>query len=93
MKLVIWIGPDGAVRAGEVVEAVPDSHPFTPAELSEPRWKIVSCDITQAEAEGLLAAPMPVPGKTLRWRRMRLSVDGLPDTLTRAELYARVIEP
>lgn len=93
MKLVILITENGnGVRRGEVIEAVPDSHAFSPLELAHPNWRIVSADIVEAEADGLLAAPVNVPGEAKPWRRMRLDVDNLPDVLTRADLYARVVE-
>lgn len=40
---------------GDVVAALPDGHPFSERELTNPAWRIVRVPLTQVEAEALVS--------------------------------------
>lgn len=93
MELLIVIEGNGNMaEAGHVIAAMPDGHGWGLGETGNPRWRIVHVPgLTDAEAAGLHATPDIVPGEATPWRRLKLDVTSLPATLTRADLYARVL--
>lgn len=78
--LVCIVGNGNRVLPGHVIEAMPDGHPWSEAERSNPAWRIVRADLTPVEADAL---------RVFGGSAIRLDVVGMPDQMTREQLYAR----
>ena len=76
-----------SLRRGHVIVCCPDGWPWSEHERSKPEWAIVSVALTQIEADALTAAPQDMSAQ----RFYCFNVDGLPATLSRDELMARVL--
>lgn len=79
--LVCTLDTGTRAKPGDVICVCPDGWAWSPAEREHPGWVIVQIDITQAEADALGFTQPNAP---------RLSVENLPRTMTRADLYARL---
>lgn len=81
MELLVCITGNGnAVQPGHVIEAMPDGHAWSEAERSSPAWRIVRVDLTPVEADAL---------RVFGGSAIKLDLTGLPDQMTRVDLYAR----
>lgn len=83
-------------KAGDVIAFKPDGSDWGLMELTNPEWRIIQVDITEVEAEALVAPELPpdLDGEyILRKRQMKLDLDTL-DTLTGgAILSSKVVKP
>lgn len=83
-------------KAGDVIAFKPDGSDWGLMELKNPEWRIIQTDITEAEAEALIAPEQPPDldkEYILRKRQMRLDLDTL-DTLTGGKIIIdKVITP
>lgn len=79
-----------ASQRGDVISACPDGWAWSETERTNTEWLIVIADITDIEADGLMETHRP--NEPRYRRRLGVNPDGLQagDTLTRAELMARV---
>lgn len=59
---------------GDIVEVVPDSHQFTPAELGNPDYRFIRVPLVQIEADALLAPDVDPVKKVAR----RVRAQSLP---------------
>lgn len=90
-------------KAGDVIAICPDNWPWSPAELTNPDWRIVRVNILQAQADAFLAkANSPL---VVRRREWRVEFSLLPNpalftgertqdiiTLTRAQVVAAAVK-
>lgn len=82
MELLICIADAGTrCKPGDVIAAMPDGWAWSEAERTTPTWRIVRADITEVEGQSLVFTEASA---------RRLDVADLPQTLTRADLYARL---
>lgn len=59
-------------QRGDIVQALPDDHPFTPAEFASPRLRFVKLPFTLSEANAVISAEIDAAGvKNRKWRRIR----------------------
>ena len=76
--------------AGDVISACLDGWPWSAAERSHSQWIIIKSEITQIEADALIAAPFEFAPSGMR--RYKLDPTGLAagDALTHDDLMARL---
>lgn len=90
-------------KAGDVISICPDGWPWSPAELSNPDWRIVRVNILQAQADAFLAKSNNANVK--RRREWMIDFSLLPNpalfagdrtqaiiTLTRAQVVAAAVK-
>lgn len=79
-----------ASQRGDVISACLDGWSWSDAERNNPEWLIVTAEITEIEAGGLLEPYRP--NEPQYRRRVGLNPDGLQsgDVLTRSEVMARL---
>jgi hypothetical protein len=69
---------EASSQRGDVIVVCPNGHPWSPAELTNPDWRIIRAPILQAEADALLAKSQDVTVK--RRREWKIDLDALPNS-------------
>ena len=82
----------GRTHRGDIVEALPDSHKFSKAELTNQDWRIFKIPgYTVSEAQTLARPEMPTnPKEKFKWKRLRYL--DLDDTRMPAALSAYIAD-
>lgn len=95
MILVVRVADSRGARAvgqlmtdpGDIVEIVPDTHTFTPAELGNPDYRFVRVPLVQVEADALLAPDVDPVKKIARRVRAQALPLGLLNRAKAGEVF------
>lgn len=73
MEVLVRVVDKGAAldcsKRGDVIAICPDGWAWSPAELTNPDWRIVRVPILQTTADALLTTPQPTGGPQVQRRR------------------------
>lgn len=72
---IVSMDYEASSQRGDVIAVCPNGHPWSPAELTNPDWRIIRAPILQAEADALLSKSQDATVK--RRREWKINLDAL----------------